>query len=234
VEAIILAGGKGTRLQPVVSNRPKPMAEVAGRPFAEWLVRALRAQGVEHVVFCTGYMSQSVESYFGDGSAWNINITYSLDPFPLGTAGAIRHALSQIDSRYFLALNGDSFCPIDVGLLEEFHDAHDASTTLQLIPMEDCRRFGTVEVNEDGSVKAFCEKSQEKRSGWINAGIYLFDQDTVSKIPCDRTVSLERELFPQWIGHGLYGFLGTGPFIDIGIPETYAVADTFLPWENLT
>ena len=227
-EAVILVGGKGCRLQSVVNDRPKPMAEVAGRPFVEWLLLALRAQGVQRAILCTGHMGEMVEAYFGDGRHLDMEIVYSRDPTPLGTAGALRHALGQICSECFLALNGDSYCRVDVERLLKAHRAHEARATLWLVRVDDCSRYGSVEIGRDGTVYAFREKSQERRSGLINTGVYLLERKLVKTIPEGRAVSIETEFFPSLIGHGLYAVVGDGPFLDIGTPEAYATAEQFL------
>ena len=233
-EAVILVGGKGARLQSVMSDRPKPMAEVGGRPFVEWLLLALRTQGVRRTVLCTGYMSEVVEMYFGDGRQWDMEVVYSRDPVPLGTAGAVRHALAQVRSDRFLMLNGDSYCHVDINHFEEVHVARGARATLWLVSADDCSRYGSVEIGEDGAVRAFQEKSSGKRAGLINAGIYLLEREVVKTIPEGRTVSIETEFFPTLIDHGLYAVVGNGPFLDIGTPEAYATAEQFFALSALT
>lgn len=233
LDALILVGGKGTRLQGVVSDRPKPMAEVAGRPFAEWLLLDLRAQGLRRAIFCTGYMSAVIEAHFGDGRQWGMEVTYSRDPFPLGTAGAVRYALSQVRGERFLILNGDSYCRIDLKRLAQAHANRRASATLWLVPVDDCRRYGSVVIGEDGAVRAFQEKSPEKRAGLINAGIYLLEHVVAEAIPEGEAVSLETAFFPQLIGRGLYAAVGESHFLDIGTPEAYAISDEFFAREAL-
>ena len=233
LDALILVGGKGARLQSVVSDRPKPLAEVAGRPFVEWLLLALRAQGVRRVIFCTGYMSEMVEAHFRDGRQWDMEVVYSRDPIPLGTAGAVRYALSQVRSDRFLVMNGDSYCRVDVSRLEEVHTTRGACATLWLVRVDNCRRYGSVVIGEDGAVQAFREKSPEKCTGLINAGIYLLEREAAETIPEGRAVSLETEFFPRLIGHGLYAVVGEGPFLDIGTPEAYNKAPQFFASETL-
>ncbi len=227
LDAMILVGGRGTRLQGAVSDRPKPMAEVADRPFVEWLLLALRAQGVRRVIFCTGYMSEIVEAHFRDGRQWDMEVVYSRDPMPLGTAGAIRYALSQVHSDCFLVMNGDSYARVDISRLQEAHTACAACASLWLVSVNDCRRYGSVEIGEDGAVQAFREKLPEKRAGLINAGIYLLERKVAESIPEGRDVSIESEIFPHFIGHGLYAVVGKGPFLDIGTPEAYKLAEHF-------
>jgi len=233
IDALILAGGRGTRLRSVVTDRPKPMASVSGRPFLEWLLLSLRAQGVYRVILCTGYMSEMVEAHFGNGHSLDMAVQYSRDPAPLGTAGAVRHALGQVGGDRFLVLNGDSYCRIDLKRLAKVHSNQRASATLWLVRVDDCRRYGSVVIGEDGAVQAFQEKLPEKRVGLINAGVYLLERQVAEAIPEGRAVSLETEFFPQLIGRGLYGVVGEGPFLDIGTPETYAIADEFFAREML-
>ncbi len=231
-EAVILAGGKGTRLKRIVKDRPKPMAVVAGRPFLERLVHLLYSQGFHRIIFSSGFMAEVIEAHFGDGSSWQMEFEYSVDPFPLGTAGAVRHALSNLYSERFIVLNGDSYCPVDTQRLEKVHSAAAARATLWLVRADDCSRFGSVDLSPDGTVRAFHEKAEVRCPGVINAGIYMLERDAVATIPEGVEVSLEKELFPSLIGHGLYGVIGEQPFLDIGTPEAYASAERFFALGN--
>ncbi|MHC4662646.1 MAG: nucleotidyltransferase family protein [Planctomycetota bacterium] len=225
--ALILAGGKGTRLKSVVNDRPKPMAEVAGRPFLEWLLLSLKKQNVKRIIICSGYMGDIIESHFGDGRRLKMEIEYSREFAPLGTAGAVRNAIGNIHSDRFLVLNGDSFCNFDVAGLEKTHADSNANATIWVVEMEDCGRYGSVVVGEEGVVLDFREKSADKCSGLINAGVYLFSREFAETIPSDRAVSMETEVLPDLIGHRLFAVKGEGPFIDIGTPESYAGAESF-------
>jgi len=230
---LILAGGKGTRLQSVVSDRPKPMAEVAGKPFLEWLVLTLKAQKVQRIVFCTGYMNEAIAAYFGDGNPWGIKIAHSPELQPLGTGGAVRLALDLVESEQFFVLNGDSYCRADLQSLITFHQEKQAIATLLLTSMADCRRYGSVVIDNQGQIQAFQEKSPEQRPGLVNAGIYVLKRNAIAALPLERAISLETEFFPQLINQGLYGTVGTGALLDIGTPESYATSEQFLASENL-
>jgi len=230
-EAIILAGGKGTRLRSVLADRPKPMAILGGKPFLEWILLMLRRQGVQRAVICTGHLSEIVESYFGDGKDIGMQITFARDPFPLGTGGAVRNALGRTKTKHILVLNGDSYLRIDLSGFLKAHFAVNARTSLSLVQVEDSSRYGSVKINKDGKVMAFLEKLQKKEAGLINAGIYLIERNIVKEIPEGRTISLEREVFPNLIGKGLYGVPCKSPFIDIGIPESFNNAEKILKSE---
>lgn len=230
LDTLILVGGRGARLRNVVTDRPKPLAEVAGRPFVEWLILSLKAQGVRRMVLCTGYMHEAIEAYFRDGGRWDVEIVYSRELTPLGTGGALRRALHHVHSDPLLAMNGDSFCHVDVHTLVATHSARRARASLWLIPAEDCRSGGMVEIDEHGAVRAFHEKPSERQQGLMSAGIYLFERAVVEAIPPDKLISLETDVFPNLIGHGLYAVIGRGPFLDIGTPDAYEAARHCFPF----
>jgi D-glycero-alpha-D-manno-heptose 1-phosphate guanylyltransferase len=224
----VLAGGLGTRLRPVVNDRPKAMAPVAGRPFLEWLIEDLRRQGIRRLVLCTGYMSESIEGHFGSGRAWGVEIDYSRENTPLGTGGAVRLALAKLRSSRFLVLNGDSFCDFNVQMLDNVHREHTAAATLWLVTVEESERFGAITIDSNQAITAFREKESVRKPGLINAGVYLLERWIFESTAEGSAISLEKDVFPQFIGHGLYGVVGAGPFIDIGTPDSYAMADLFV------
>ena len=228
LEAVILAGGRGTRLQSLVSDRPKPMAVVNGRPFIEWLVRQLVAQGICHIIVSTGYLAETFERHLGTGKRFGAEVVYSWEENALGTGGATRLALSHVHGDRLLVLNGDSYCRFDLPTMVQLHERVSASATLWLTNVDDCDRYGTVQTAEDGSVVAFREKQLGSGVGTISAGIYLLQRSTVEAIPANRPVSIEREVFPVLIGRGLFATIGHGPFLDIGTPESYTAADAVL------
>jgi mannose-1-phosphate guanylyltransferase len=135
--------------------------------------------------------------------------------------------LGWVNSRRFIVLNGDSYCLFDLARLEEVHAAREARATIWLVPVDDCARYGTAEIDSQGMVRSFREKTGLKSPGLINGGVYLFDHDTIRSIPVGQPYSLERDLFPRLVRQGLYGVVGTAGFIDIGTPESYAMADQF-------
>ncbi|MGC8863046.1 MAG: nucleotidyltransferase family protein [Armatimonadota bacterium] len=227
IQGAILAGGKGTRLRPVVPDRPKVLAEINGRPFVFYLLEYLAGYGIRRVILCTGFMSEQVRHTVGREFA-GIKVSYSRETEPLDTAGALRLALRRIDSDPVLVLNGDSLFTAD---LEEFYCRHTtsgATGSLLLVEMTDCRRYGTVRTDDSGRVISFEEKSDRPGSGYVSAGVYILSRQIVESIPPGKPVSIEREVFPAWVGRGLYGFVGNGSFIDIGTPESYTLAGSLL------
>lgn len=225
--AAILAGGLGTRLRSVVADRPKVMAEVRGRPFLAYLLEQLAQAGFKHTVLCTGYLGEQVKATFGDTYS-SLHLQYSQESSPLGTAGALQLVLPLFQSEQVLVINGDSFCNANLSdFWAWYHAKKDAEAALLLTQVPDTKRYGRVQVEPSGQVLKFEEKGDTEGAGWINAGIYLLERRLLSTIPKSRAVSLETEMFPDWIGQGLYGYCSQGRFLDIGTPESYAIADNF-------
>jgi NDP-sugar pyrophosphorylase family protein len=223
--AALLVGGLGTRLKPVVADRPKILAEVKGRPFLEIILRRLIETGVRRAVLLTGYRGSDVQETLGP-SYGPLFLSYSHEEQPLGTAGALRNAGHLFDRDPILVMNGDSYCNADLGrfLLRYLEKKSEAGLVLTRVP--DADRFGLVGTDKEGRVTGFVEKGS-CGPGWINAGIYLLTRKLVLSIPAGRPVSLEREMFPAWISAGVYGYKTRSRFLDIGTPETYARADEF-------
>lgn len=231
VTAAILAGGLGTRLHSSVADRPKVLAEIRGRPFLTYLFDQLVVSGVRHVVLCTGYLGEQVQTVFGD-SYGHLRLFFSQELSPLDTAGALRLALPLFKSDPVLVMNGDSFCQADLRAFWTWHQVRGANATLLLTEVPQTRRYGRVKVDEDGLVHRFDEKDDSGEPSWVNAGIYLLNRCLLLTIPVGGAVSLEREMFPTWIGRGLYGYRSKGRFLDIGTPEAYASAEPFFSLER--
>lgn len=224
--AVILAGGLGTRLRSVVSDRPKVLADISGRPFLSYLLDQLAQAGLRHGVLCTGYQADQVKTQLGD--RWrDLTLTYSPETTPLGTGGALRLALPHLRSETVLILNGDSYCDVDLPSFWAFHQQRQAQATLLVTQVPDTQRFGRVQVDSGDRIVNFEEKGNTTGAGGINAGLYLVSRAYLSSIPADRPVSLEKDIFPQWVAQGLYGYQTEGRFIDIGTPETYCQAAEF-------
>jgi NDP-sugar pyrophosphorylase family protein len=237
-DAVILAGGKGTRLRSVLRDaRPKPLASVAGRPFLGWLLRSLQRRGIRRIIVSTGFGAREVEDFVSSerlAEDLALALVCVRESRPLGTGGGLRNALAAVHTPRLLVLNGDSHLPFDLPDLIRRHSQSGARGTLLLTRVADASRSGSVEVDGEGRITAFREKTARPGPGLINAGVYLLQREAVASIPRGQCISLEREVFPDWIGAGLFGVVVPGPFIDIGTPENYALADRHMDWENLT
>ena len=227
VTALILAGGLGTRLRSVVPDRPKVLAPVAGRPFLAYLLDQLADAGIGRVVLCTGYLGKQIQGWLGP-SYRALRVQYSEEVAPLGTGGALRQAQPLIDSGTVLAMNGDSFCEVDLAESWARHRERHAAASILVRWVPDARRFGRVLVDDAGLIRGFDEKRGPKGPGWINAGIYWLSLDLVRTIPTGVAISLEREVLPVWVEAGLvHGCPSEGAFLDIGTPEAYRHAQSF-------
>lgn len=229
--AVVLAGGLGTRLRGAVPDRPKVLAPVAGRPFILHVLNQLASARLRDIVVCTGYRARHVEQRLGRvcGGA---RLRYSREPTPLGTAGALRCALPHIPSDPCLVLNGDSLYTGDIEGLRLVHEAKRAQATIALVRVQDSGDYGTVACERRGRVRTFREKRRKHRPGWVNAGVYLISRALIETIPWDRPVSLETEMFPQWVSEQLFAYKSGANVYDIGTPERYAAADRFLAHTN--
>jgi NDP-sugar pyrophosphorylase family protein len=227
VPALVLVGGLGTRLRSVLPDRPKALAPAAGRPFLTFLFDQLLAAGVRRAVLCTGYRAHQVEETFGSRYG-QLGLTYSREETPLGTGGALRHALPHLDGDRALVLNGDSYVDCSLDEFHAWHREHGFAGSLLLAWVEDAARFGTVEVDATGRIRVFHEKQGRAVPGWINAGVYLLARSLLERLASDRPVSLEREAFPVWLAEGMGGWARRAAFLDVGTPESLARAEAFL------
>ncbi len=226
VSAAILAGGLGTRLRAEISDKPKVMADVCGRPFITRLIDQLANIGIEEAVLCVGYMAEKIEQSLGNRYG-SVRLRYSIEDRPAGTAGALRLAIPSFKGKFILVMNGDSYFDTDLTIfMKWFFEIRDQAGIL-LTRVDDTSRYGSVEVDHEGKVKAFNEKTKSEGSGWINAGVYMFSKSLITLLPDVEKYSMEREFFPSLIGRGLYGFKADGRFIDIGTPESYSMAEGF-------
>ncbi len=225
--AAILAGGLGTRLRTVVPDRPKSLAQVAGRVFIKYVLDQLCASPVSHVVLCTGYLGDVIERDLGNVYG-SLPIVYSHEPVALGTGGALRLALPSFHTRQVLVLNGDSFCEVNIGELLRAHRERRASITMVVTSVADNTRYGGVVLEDDRKIVSFKEKGREHGQGWVNAGVYVIDHAVIRDIPAGRPVSLEKDVFPHYMGRSLHAFPTEGPFIDIGVPIDYERAQKLL------
>jgi len=227
MKVFILAGGAGTRLRSIVSDRPKPMAVVHSLPFLSYQLAEMKDQGFDEFVLCVSYKYQVITEYYGSGEQWDLSIDYSIERDPLGTAGAIRHARKFISpGEAILVMNGDTFVKADFLSMIAHHKALRAIDetfigTILTAPMANASEKGTLDLADDGTISGFHEKTTRK-SGWVNAGAYILESDILHFIPYGK-VSIENETFPMIIrsGYRLSAFPSLGEPIDIGTPEGY-------------
>lgn len=223
-EAIVLAGGFGTRLQAVVSEVPKPMAPVAGKPFLQYILDYLIEQEIEHAVLAVGYLHEVIMDYFGDQYR-SLRISYSIETDPLGTGGGILQACGQVSGDDVFVINGDTFFAVSLPQLAHLHAQQHALLTVALKRMERFDRYGTVEVDTAGKIIGFLEKKYLDE-GLINGGIYCLNKQ-VFPAHMPAKFSFEKEILEKEIQNGrIFGLQSNGYFIDIGIPEDYARAQT--------
>ncbi|MFI0981460.1 sugar phosphate nucleotidyltransferase [Streptomyces sp. NPDC021093] len=228
-EAILLVGGKGTRLRPLTVNTPKPMVPAAGVPFLTHQLARARAAGVEHIVLATSYLAEVFEPHFGDGSSLGLHLEYVTEHEPLGTGGAIRNVASRLHSapdEPVLIFNGDILTGLDIEALVSTHRTSGADVSLHLTRVEDPRAFGLVPTDATGRVTAFLEKPQtpeEIVTDQINAGAYVFRRSVIDTIPAGRPVSVERETFPDLLATGahLHGMVDSTYWLDLGTPQAF-------------
>jgi mannose-1-phosphate guanylyltransferase len=226
MQALVLAGGEGTRLRPLTLTVPKPVMPLAGRPFLTFMLDWLRSHGVDDVVLSCGFMSDAVEEVLG-AEHEGMRLRYVHEDEPLGTAGPVRLAFDEgvLEDR-LLVLNGDVLTDMDLSAQLAYHQEKGAKATLALMAVDDVASYGVVPTGDDGRVTAFLEKtSGPVPTNRVNAGAYVLERDVVEGIEQGRAVSFEREVFPALVeSGGLYGFAQSGYWVDIGTPERYLEA----------
>jgi len=229
IDVIILCGGAGLRLRPVIGSDPKSMAQVAGRPFLEMPLKQLRRYGFQRVILAVGYAAAAIRSHFGQ-TFCGMEIEYSYEASPLGTGGALSNAAAQVKSKSCLVMNGDSYTDVDLGRFVAGHLESEAEVSVALVPVDERGDVGSVVLDGDGNVMKFAEKEPSPRAQHLNAGIYLLSRERLLGIPSGPPISLERELFPQWIQEGrrIKAFVHSGKCVDIGTPERYQTAQKAL------
>src|SRR5438477_3208408 len=217
-----MAGGEGTRLRPLTSNQPKPMVPIVGKPCMEHILELLKVHGFEDVIVTVAFLPQAIRSYFGDGDALGLRVSYSVEESPLGTAGSVRLAADQLDET-FLVISGDALCDIDLTALIDFHKEKGAAVTIGLKSVDNPLEFGIVVTDEDGRIERFLEKPSwgQVFSDTINTGIYVMEPEALSHVPAEGPYDFSKQLFPLLLemGRPLYGQVCDGYWQDIGNPE---------------
>jgi mannose-1-phosphate guanylyltransferase len=225
MKAILLAGGKGTRLRPLTIHTPKPIVPIFNRPFLHYQLDLLRhVPEIDEVVLSLNYQPRRVEEVFGDGSGTGLSIRYVVEPVPLGTAGAVRYAGESLHESV-VVFNGDVLTEVDLAAVIALHRERKAKATIVLTPVDNPTAYGLVEVDDRGNIQRFLEKptADEITCNTINAGIYVLEPDTFDRIPKDKPWSIERSFFPSLIERGetFVAYVYPGYWIDIGTPEKY-------------
>ncbi|WP_027019381.1 sugar phosphate nucleotidyltransferase [Corynebacterium sputi] len=222
-DAVILVGGKGTRLRPLTVHTPKPMLPTAGAPFLKHLLGRIKAAGITHVVLGTSFRAEEFEHEFGDGSDLGLEIEYVFEEEPLGTGGGIRNVLPKLRHENIMVFNGDVLGGTDLGGILQTHESSEADVTLHLVRVPDPRAFGCVPTDADGRVLEFLEKTQDPPTDQINAGCYVFRREIIEAIPEGRPVSVEREVFPELLKRGadVFGHVDNAYWRDMGTPADF-------------
>ena len=225
MQALVLVGGKGTRLRPLTTEIPKPVLTLVDRPFLSYMIEWLASHGVDDIVFACGFLPDQLEAVLGDGGDGGPRLSYVVEPEPLGTAGAIKFAEDLLEERFF-ALNGDVLADLDLTALWNSHEERDARASLGLYPVEDPTGYGLVDLDDDGRVLDFHEKPEAGHvgPGLVNAGTYVINRSVLASVDAGCKVSIEREVFPGLVGNGLYGLRLDGYWKDIGLPDRYSEA----------
>jgi NDP-sugar pyrophosphorylase family protein len=230
ITAVVLAGGFGTRIKHLLGDLPKPMAPVNGKPFIEWVVRYLAAQGIRNVILSTGHLAETVEKHFAPQPVKNVRVTCVPETTPLGTAGGFLNAARsiEINPAGWLVLNGDSLAAAPLEKLFSSLDQPPIEGAILGVPVADASRFGTISQNASGELTGFNEK--KSGAGNINAGVYLFRDVTLKKFPAKSPLSFETDVFPALIKGGvrLKTIVTDAPFLDIGTPESLPQAEDFI------
>lgn len=233
IDVIILAGGKGTRLRPLVSDVPKPLALVKGVPFLDILLEQLdRFGGIRKVVLAIGYKADQIINTYREANRYSYNIEFALENVPLGTGGGIKNAMSHTTSSNVLIMNGDSFIDFELSGLQALHEEHLADITLLATEVPDVGRYSAVDMDPATSrIMQISEKGVAEGAGLINAGCYLLKRGVVEQIPNEQNVSFEDKILPLLLTNA-YAQVVKGKFIDIGMPESYMIANSNDFWNK--
>jgi mannose-1-phosphate guanylyltransferase/phosphomannomutase len=236
MKAVVMAGGEGTRLRPLTSNQPKPMVAIVGKPCMEHILELLRSHGLTDVIVTVAFLPQAIRGYFGDGETLGMEIGYSVEESPLGTAGSVRLAARQLEET-FLVISGDALCDVDLSALIAFHRDRQAAVTIGLKAVDNPLEFGIVVTDDEGRVERFLEKPSWSQvfSDTINTGIYVLEPEVLRHVPTDRPFDFSKELFPYLLemGRPIYGYAMDGYWQDIGNLDQYRQANFDALEENV-
>lgn len=224
MDVVILCGGFARRLGSILGKLPKAMAKIKGRPFLDILIEYIAGFGFRRFILCTGYRGDIIKEYYSSKRGGPFEFVFSQEDKPLGTAGAVRNACGLIRSPLFLVTNGDSLCRIDLRKFISFHLQKDALISIALTHIKDKADYGNVILDKEGRVINFSEKPVNDKGNLVSAGIYLFQNKTVSLVPKDKNISLERDFFPKMASKRFYGYATNKILVDIGTPKRFKKA----------
>ncbi|MCK5856194.1 MAG: nucleotidyltransferase family protein [Bacteroidales bacterium] len=223
-QAIVLAGGFGTRLQAVVQDVPKPMASINDRPFLDYQLNYLKSFGINHIIFSVGYKHEHISNYFGNDFC-GMQIDYAVEETPLGTGGGILNAFQYVNNGAALVVNGDTMFEVNIKDFFQKHKDSKASISLALREIDDVSRYGIVETSDNHRIIGFAEKGEKSGHGLINGGVYLIEKDFFEQNNFKQKFSMEKDGFEKFYNkQNFFGFPYQSYFLDIGIPEDYKKA----------
>lgn len=212
----------GTRLKPVLKDIPKCLAPINGTPFIDIVLGNCIDQGLKRFILCVGYLKEHVIKYLGDRN--DCEIIFSEEEELLGTGGALKNAEKYIRTDQVLVLNGDTFVEINYSRLIDWHNKNHSEITIAINYMQKVGRFGVITIDDNNKIIKFIEKGPSTRESWISAGVYLINKSIFNNIELEKNISLEKDLFPSYIGNNIYGYKNYGDMIDIGIPGSFSEA----------
>jgi mannose-1-phosphate guanylyltransferase len=221
-DAMLLCGGAGLRLRSVIGNAPKGLANIAGRPFLELLLRQLRQYGFSRAILAVGYQKEMIYSHFGE-QAFGLHLAYSVESYPLGTGGALRNAADLVETASVMIMNGDSYTDADLSKFVAHYRKSKVDISILIVPADGRNDCGSVLIDGTGKIASFEEKQGQFHAPYANAGVYMMSKELLSEIPDGLAISLEQQLIPQWLlqGRCIKGFVSLAKCIDIGTPERY-------------
>lgn len=230
IDLIILAGGLGTRLRPVLQNgQPKAMADIESRPFIDHLLDWLYQSGIRKITLALGYGADPIIQHLSQLSIpEDLTIQQVIEPSPLGTGGAIRYALDNTSGESVFIVNGDTIAVLDMASMLHSHINSNADISMALATVDDCSRFGSVKLNNEGYIESFIEKSECTGSGLVNAGVYLANRDIISALPANTALSWEQDCLPEYCDGRMAGLLNCDRFLDMGTPEALSYSPAFI------
>lgn len=226
MQAVIMAGGYGTRLRPLTNRIPKPMVPIIDKPLIGYLVEHLREQGIKDIILTLGYKPEVILDYLGDGKRYGVNIRYVIEREPLGTAGGVKNVSDMLEDT-FLVLSGDAFTNIEVDAMLDYHYVKGGLLTMAVKKMDDVKEYGVVKLNENNKVVDFVEKPLVSREKCVNTGIYILEPEVLDIIPNNEKYDFARDLFPRIIDN-MYGYEMQGYWSDIGTLSSYYLTNNYV------